>query len=40
MRDYLATRVAVTAFRGMRKGELRKLYNSEKFKEIERDGDL
>ena len=33
MRDYLATRVAVTAFRGMKKKELTALYMSEKSKE-------
>lgn len=33
MRDYLATRVAVTAFRGMKKKDLTALYMSEKSKE-------
>jgi hypothetical protein len=33
MRDYLATRVAVTVFRGMKKNELTVLYMSEKEKE-------
>ena len=33
MRDYLTTRVAVTAFRGMRKGDLRDLYNEQILKD-------
>jgi hypothetical protein len=34
MRDYLATRVAVTTFRGMKKKELTALYLSEKSKDV------